>query len=680
MPFGSVRLIPGVNAERTPTLLEASYATSGLIRFKDGLVQKLGGYTKYFPSTVSGVPRALHAWDDLNQVARLAVGTTTQLDVITSGNLSTLTPQTKTTDFTPRFTTVIGSASIQSVDNNIADVTVYDSIYFNTPVTVGGLVLSGLYQITSIAASNAYTFNAAAAATIAETTAGAVPRFNTTTGTSSVTVDVDHHGLSVGNTFDFPISTTVGGVTIVGVYTVITVPNANSFTIAASNLASSTTIAFMNAGNVEMVYYITLGPAGPGTGYGFGTYGSGVYGGSTIASQQIGTTITATDWSFDNWGKLLLACPAGGGIYTFDPNGGFQNAGLVSTAPPFNGGIFVSMSTQILVAWGSTARASVGVYRDPMLVRWCASGDFTDWVPTSRNQAGSFRIPIGSSTVGGLQTAQQGLIWTDLDLWAMSYLGYPLVFAFNKIASGCGLAGQHAAGQLRSNVFWMGANKNFYVLGSGGVQVLPCPVWDAVFQDLDTTNIYKVRAAPNTVFNEMCWYYPSISGGTGECDKYVKINVAEPGTPWDYGSLARSAWIDQSVLGTPIGASPQSAIYQHEQTNDADGAPLVPVFTTGYFMIAEGEDFSVVDQILPDFRWGTFAGSQTAQVKMTFNLVDFPGDTPRTYGPYTVTQATQMLSVRMRGRQMSITCTSNDTGSFWRLGRVRYRYAPDGRR
>jgi hypothetical protein len=160
------------------------------------------------------------------------------------------------------------------------------------------------------------------------------------------------------------------------------------------------------------------------------------------------------------------------------------------------------------------------------------------------------------------------------------------------------------------------------------------------------------------------------------------MNVTEPGNPWDYclgGLMARSAWIDQSVLGTPIATTPSGVIYQHESSPDADGQPLVSSFTTGYSVIGNGEDMIQVDQIIPDFKWGTFAGSQNAQIQLTFNVVDFPGQTPRQFGPYTVTKATQYLWVRFRGRQVSVTVTSADLGSFWRLGNIRYRWRSSGR-
>jgi V8-like Glu-specific endopeptidase len=111
-----------------------------------------------------------------------------------------------------------------------------------------------------------------------------------------------------------------------------------------------------------------------------------------------------------------------------------------------------------------------------------------------------------------------------------------------------------------------------------------------------------------------------------------------------------------------------------------DGAPMTSSFTTGYFYIAEGEEFSFVDLIIPDFKWNKFGNTSSAQVQISFNVIDYPGDTPTVYGPYTMNSTTEYITVRFRGRQASITVTSSDIGSFWRLGRVRYRYAPAGRR
>ena len=678
MPFGSVTLIPGLNSERTPTLLRAGYSQSSLIRFRDGLAQKYGGWKKYYNYGVSGVPRDLHAWEDLNENVHLAVGTTTQLDVITAGALRDVTPQTLTSDFAPNFTTTIHSTAVNVTDPNISNVTTYDSVFFNVPVSVGGLILDGLYPITKNTGVHSFQITAPTAAT-ATAGPGTIPSFTTVSGSAVVGVHFSNHQLQVGDTSIFATPTTANGVTITNAYTVATVVDANNFTITASTQATASGTFSMNSGNAELVYYIALGPPALGAGYGLGDYGAGGYGTGTLSSEQVGTEIVTTDWTSDNWGEILVACPKGGGIYYWDPTGSFVNASLVSSGPAFNNGIFVSMSEQILVAYGSTVHQGIGYQQQPLLVQWCDVSNFFEWRATAATQAGNFTIPIGSAIMGGMAVSNQNLIWTDLDLWAMAYVGPPNVFGFNKIGAGAGLVSSHAAQQLRGSVYWMGRT-NFYSYTSNGANAIPCPVWDQVFGNLNTNYLQNIRAMPNTPYNEIGWLYPSLASTNGECDSYVKMNITEVGAPWDYGPIQRSARMDQTVLGMPIGASPQGFIYQHETTPDADGQPLAASFQTGNFYLAEGEEFAFVDQIIPDMKWEAVNGTSSAQIQFSFNVSNYPGDTPIVYGPYTVTQANQYISTRFRGRLMSITIQSNDIGSSWRLGSCKFRMSSAGRR
>ena len=87
-----------------------------------------------------------------------------------------------------------------------------------------------------------------------------------------------------------------------------------------------------------------------------------------------------------------------------------------------------------------------------------------------------------------------------------------------------------------------------------------------------------------------------------------------------------------------------------------------------------------MDQVIPDFKWSTYNGGTSAQIQLTFDVVNYPGDTPNTYGPYTVTQATEFIMLRFRGRLVSITGESADLGSWWRLGSCKFRFASAGRR
>lgn len=673
MPEVSLKLIPGVQAEITPTLNQSGISSCNLIRWKDKLPQKLGGWSRFYPLALSGVPRCLHSWADLNAISHLAIGTTSQLNVITNGNLQNITPQTLTSNFSPNFSTTNLSPTVTIVDPNISNVTTFDAVFFNTPISVGGLLLQGLYPIVQVTGVNSYQITATSNATATVVSGGAVPSFTTSAGSSTVLVTLNNHGQSPGDPFQFPISTTVGGITINGIYSISTVPSANTFNISGDVAASSSTSVAMNAGQAQLVYYISLGPAAVGVGYGLGGYGLGGYGTGVVPASQTGAAITADDWELDNWGQDLLANPIGGAIYYWQPNSGQQTAQLISTGPAFNNGIFVAMPEQILVAYGST---STGQQQDPLTVRWSDSQDFTNWTVTDQTQAGSFRIPTGSLIVGGTQGPQQALLWTDLDVYAMQYLGPPFVFGFNKLSSGCGLIGPHAFTAQQGNVFWMSLGQ-FFVMSGNGVQQIPCSVWDVVFQNLNTAFQNRIVAAANSEYDEVSWFYPSLAS-TGENDSYVKLNVLSG--EWDYGLLPRSAWIDQSILGSSIGTTPTGLVYQHETSPDADGQPLISTFTTGYFVLSEGQKIPFVDWLWPDMKWGLFNGAQTASVQITIDTVDYPNGSPTTYGPFNMTSAIEYINLRLRGRQISLTITSSDLGSFWRLGQIRIRVAEMGRR
>ena len=679
MPHNTIKLKPGVETNTTLALNEAAYSSSALIRFLPerngyGLAQKLGGWVSYYNSALSSKIRALKGWADLNATNHLGIGAEASLTVLTGNNLVDITPQITTTNPAPNFSTTSGSSTVTIVDAGITASTL-DFVEFVTPVSVGGLILSGPYALFT-ASGTTYTIIASGLATATVTSGGASYAFSTTSGSSLISTTFNAHGYAVGDSFYIGVPTTLGGLTLSGLYTVLTVPTVNTFTFSAANTATSTAgPVSINSGNIRSTFYVALGPQPTGSGFGVGGFGTGGFGVGTTQPSVPGTPITATDWTLDNFGQDLIACPAGGAVYYWQPGGQLQNAQIVGgDGPLVNNGIFVAMPQRQVVAYGSSFTLSP----DPMLIRWSDLENFSSWTAAPTNQAGSYRIPTGSKIVAAVQGPQQGLIWTDLDLWAMQYVGTPFVYGFNKIGSNCGAISRHCTGQLNGAIFWMSQKQFFMSMGSGP-QSIPCPIWDVVFQNINTLYLYKVACGVNSQFNEVTWYYPSAS--STENDSYVKYNTVLQ--QWDYGSLGRTAWIDQSVLGPPIGAGSDNYLYQHEVGNDAASGTsttaMLSSFQTGFFQLYEADDLIFIDQIWPDMKWGTYSGSQNATVQITFYVTNYPGDAVTAYGPYNMTQATEYISVRIRARLMSIAVSSNDVGTFWRLGAIRYRFQPDGK-
>lgn len=678
MSWETVTLEPGLNTQITPVQGRTSYTITQLVRYKNGLAQKLGGWSRFYPTKVDGIPKHAHSWIDLNNYQHFTMGTTTDLDVITTGSYQDVCPQTLTTNVAVNFATTIGSNLVNVTDTAISTVTVYDSVYFNTPVSVGGLILSGVYAITTSLSPTSYQIAASSNATATVIApGGALPAFTTVAGSSNVTVTLTGHGRSPGDDIVFPVPSTVGGLTIVGRYVIQSVTDANNFVIvSALSAPSAAGPTAMNGGLAGFVYYIAIGPQAVSAGYGTGTYGSGGYGTGTVLAAQTGANIAATDWSLDHWGELLLANPENRGLFYWAPNAGFANCSLVPTAPIFNIGMFVSTGQQLVVCYGSTQNASIGVYQDPLLVKWSDVQNFFQWTPLITNQSGSYRLPSGNKIVGGASTQQRNVLWTDTDFYVSSYIGATLVFNMVKAASGSGLIAKHAHGEVDDTVYWMGQH-NFYMYDGSGARVIPCPVWDAVFQDLDFANASKCHVGVNKGFTEIWFWFPSLSGGLGICDKVVKYNYLE--RTWDYSSLQRNLWIDSTIYPYPIAATNDGIIYYHEYGVDADGSVLSTSFTTGYFYLGVGEDKFVIDRIYPDFKWGQFGGTQNATLQITLNVLEDVNRAPVSYGPYSVTATTQEVEQRFRGRQASVTVANVDAGSFWRLGAVRFRVSPDGR-
>lgn len=758
MPHASLKLIPGVDQNRTPALNEAAISVSNLIRFtadRQGLAlpQKLGGWTKYFSEPMTAIVRALWAWADTDASNYLAVGSENGVYTIQNNSLVNRSPQVYSASVPMTFNTTTGSNEVE-IDDTGSNVTSYDSIFLSTHVSIGGLVLFGFYSCEAATANRYSIFETniigvPVNATSTVASGGAVAQFTTAASTPAVTVTLNNHGFSAGDTFPILVATTVGEITLYGNYEIKSVTT-NTFVITANNSARIAETVSINGGLPRITFYIGQSFVPPALGYGAGGYGAGGYGTgvtvagtgrsfatanatcvgtvatvsftgnyvvpvgsqvkvsgvtptgyngtwtvtaytsgatstvsftvpSTLGNQSISGTISvtlwaftsATDWSLDNWGEYLIANPTGGAIYYWNPGDGGPYASVVPNAPTINEGCFVAMPERQIIAYGSTF---TGI-QDPLLVRWCDIGNFTSWVGTVVNQAGSFRIPKGSRIVGGLQGPQQGLLWTDLAVWSMQYINLPLVWSFNEVGNGCGLIGRKAAASMSGTVYWM-SQSQFFTLSGGGIQTLKCPVWDVVFQDLDTTYADRIRCATNSRFGEVSWFFPTIGSG-GVPTRYVKYNSQI--NQWDYGDLTRTAWLDQSVLGAPIGASGDRLILQHETSTDADGEAMNSYFQTGYFTLQDGDMQTFVDQVWPDMKWGYYDGVQSANVKITFYVVDYPGQTPRVHGPYNVTQATTFVTPRLRGRLVSIKVESDAVGTFWRLGNIRYRLQPDGK-
>ncbi len=536
--------------------------------------------------------------------------------------------------------------------------------------------------------------------------------FAAVNGSSVLTVSDTAHGAVVGDFVTFTGATSLGGNITAAIlnqeYQIATIVNDNSYTIVARavNTVADITVngqytpvpVLANAsdsgdGGASVVgaYQINTGidTSIYGNGWGASFWGRGTWGsGASINA----LTDTLRVWSHDNFGEDLIINVYNGGIYYWDASAATPLAQRAvpltalsgaSNPPTVAAKIIVSDVDRHVIAFGCNPIGSST--QDPLLIRFSDQENAADWTPTTTNTAGDLLVGSGSRIVAAVETRQQILVFTDISVHAMQYLGPPFTFGINMMAEGTTIVGPNAVVAVDDSVFWMGQTE-FYVY-NGSVQKLPCSVRDYVFSNFNTNQIEKVFCSTNTSFAEIWWFYPSANSDV--LDRYVVYNYEQ--NIWYYGTIARSAWIDRGVVGFPIAAGLDGYLYYHESGfDDGSTSPASAInayIESSQFDIADGDNFSFVSRLIPDI---TFRNSSAVSPSVVFTMKarNFPGGAYLQNDSETVTktasvpveQFTNQVYVRLRGRSMALKVESSTTGIGWRLGSPRIDVRADGRR
>ena len=446
-------------------------------------------------------------------------------------------------------------------------------------------------------------------------------------------------------------------------YQVVSVPSANTFTFTATATANGSDTGNGGSG-VDAAYQLTVGLDVfiQSTGFGSGTWGQGAYGASTSLSFANQLRL----WSSDNFGEDLILHPRGGGIFYWDESGGTANRAVNITSlsganlsPTVGLQTIVSDTDRHVIVLGAdpiSGGARTGVV-DPMNIAFSDQESITEWEAKTTNTAGSLRLSSGSEIRGGLRARQETLIWTDTSMYSMQFVGPPLTFAVNLINEGTGMIGPNAAINSPNGVFWMG-DDGFYSY-NGAVQKLPCSVLSYVQEDLDLGQAFKVFALLNKEFNEVWWFYPAQSDGTNEVSRYVIYNYLEG--VWSIGQLVRTAWVDQNVFGKPL-AAVDNYLYRQEDGDDDDGSPMDGVFIeSADFDLQEGNNFTFIRRIMPDVKfYGSNVSTGVPQINMLLKTRNAPSESLTTKATTDISNNTNQVHVRARGRQAVLRLQSDD--------------------
>ena len=524
------------------------------------------------------------------------------------------------------------------------------------------------------------------------TTAAGDVTFAATSGSSTITVTDAAHGALLNDFVTFSGAVSLGGNVTAPIlnaeHQITSIIDGNSYTIEVS-VTANTSDTGNGGASVVGVYQINTGldTSVLGTGWGAGLWGAAGWGspsGTAIPGAQLRL------WSHDNYGEDLVINARDGGVFYWDESSGLNARAVPLTAlagankvPTIARQVLVSDRDRHVLAFGCDDEFSPGV-EDPLLIRFSAQEDITDWETRTDNTAGSLRISTGSEITAAVKTKQQVLVFTDVSLHTVQFVGAPFTFGLNEVSQGVSIAGQNAAVAVNDSVYWMGKNQ-FYIY-NGNVQEIPCTVKEYVFADFNVYQTNKVVAGHNSEYGEIWWFYPSLN--SDNIDRYVIFNYQQ--NIWYYGNLTRTAWISRGVFGYPVAAGSDGYLYYHEFGIN-DGSQNPPVGLNCYvqstaFDMSEGDKLMSAWRIIPDLTFRTSDGSPL--VTFTLKTQDFPGsgffeeeanNVVRT-ATVPVERFTTQQYVRLRGRSMALRVESNQFNTAWRLGASRVDVRPDGRR
>lgn len=657
MPLAKIQFQPGIVKETTNYTQSGGWFDCDKMRFRAGMPEKIGGWTPVVPTPFLGTCRYIHQWSNIEGNQQfLGMGTSTDLYVLWSESYYDITPQRYGSPSPPW-----NGPELPLGNNPLVNVGVDPN---NNPSNLMIIYApsNGASIGDYITLSGATAFDVWTAAQI-NTELPIVSYYN--------------------NNPD---------------YLVVTMPTASGNPMSQGGGGSVVATFDISVGLDDAVvgqgwgippwggWYNSMGPfpapSPPATGWGQAF--------NPAALNPLDPTINQIRlWSMDNFGEDLVSCVRNGPIYYWHEALGLNSRALLLTqqvnvdgvdfvpdhVPTTAVQVLVSPNDRHLIAFGCQDYGNENGVANPLLVRWSDQENAYAWSPLRTNSAGSQPLSAGSYIICALRTVSgQILIWTDLGMWLMQYIGMPYVFGFQPVAQNLSIIGPNAMINAGSIVAWM--DRGIFYAYTGTVQELPCSVKDYVFSNFNYIQAYKVYAGHNHAMSEIWWFYPSAS--SQENDSYVIYNYGEQ--VWSVGQMERTAWLDMGRANYPVATDrTNNLIYYHEYGDDANGLPM-PAWIDSADIDADGGDhYLYLQRFIPDVQFRGTAGQQQS-VGVTIFGRSAPLQPKSTLATLQVTPTTGQQYIRLRERQISFRFQSDALGVGWRLGTIRADWQQDGRR
>jgi len=506
-----------------------------------------------------------------------------------------------------------------------------------------------------------YAFEVSSPATFTDSTA------DTTSGSNQITVD-DGTNFEVG---DIITGSGIPDATSITAVSTNTLTLSNNATATATNITITVTptLSRQRLYDVTPSAYQATGDSEFRPGYSYWWYGDGEWGVSYSGPGSASFSKKA-HWSLDSFGEDLIGTHSGDkAMFYLDVSDLSIAAKEITTANSFTENAPTAVA---VVVTPERHVLALGADGDARQIKFSSQETVDVWTPSATNTAGSLPLQTSGYIVCGKNVRGTTLIWSDVDVHAVNYLGPPLVFGTTKLADNAGVISPYAIHNSSEITCWLNSG-GFWVF-DGSVRPLPSPIQDRVMRTVDWSQEGLIYSGGNSEFGEVWWWCPSVTGTAGECEYYVVYNYRD-GNWYDSLStsgVSRNCWIDKGVLNSPIAVDAgDNTIYSHETTDPAQTDTAEA--ETGAIDLMRGERYSRISKIFTD-------SDQQAAGAINFQFyTSSSGDAAETTSSSYPLETDGEIDVRLQGRQVRYRVTGALTQD-WTVGNTRFETHVGGRR
>jgi len=620
MPLTKLQFAPGIDKQNTEYGAEGKWSDCDNVRFRYGLPEKIGGWSKVTQDGIIGAVRAVLTYSSLDGVKYAVYGTNKKLYAYSENNYA---------DISPIRATGTGNITQFAVTNGSSTVTVTDASHgaligdFVTIATVsaavGGITQANLqreFEILTVPTTDTYTIEAPAAgtSTAAGATANASYQFNTGPATSLL-----GYGWGAGTWGDSTWDTSREGLT-----------GASGVLLEAGKWSLD------NWGEDVLSQQFNGGLSYWDTSAGLSSNRSSV--------TEVSTAPTKT--------RLMLVSGDDRHVICL---GTETTIGDTSTQDS----MFIRWSTQENQnEWTPSSVNTAGSHRltagNQIQSAVRSRGAILIWTDTALYQMQFIGPPL---TFGFKQLGSNcGAVGLNaaVDVNGIAYwMGNDSFFLYDG-----------AVKKIPCSV----QDHVFDSISPSSLTEVYC----ASNADYNEVMWFYADSNSNVINKQVVYNYLENLWYVGSLDR----------TTWSNSSIYSVPYASQFVAGSSATATPtiqglktgRSFIYAQETGTDDDGSAMVASIESGDIDIGEGDNFMSIRRILPDFK------NQVGNVDITMQTRPYPSATQTTHGPFEITTSTTKQDTRIRGRQLSLKLESNATGENWRYGTLRVDMQPDGKR